>query len=136
MGANGAVVHVVVGSGPQAGTYDSSGAKADCNISPNGSGATYVDLNKPDGVDSVVFTAGQGGPAPTSFYFQVLFAPFSLNQPTLEIDTLDPTSPKGSASVSVEDKGATIKWTIDGMTKDGVPVTATIECGPVDRPNF
>jgi hypothetical protein len=33
----------------------------------------------------------------------------------------------------MEDKGATIKWTVDGTTADGVAIKASIECGPVDR---
>jgi hypothetical protein len=137
VGGGGTTVHVVVGSGPLAGTYDATGPKADCNVSPTGSGASYSDLTKTDGVDSLIFTSvGGGGANPTSFYFQVLFAPFSLNQDTLEIDTLVPSAPKGHATAFLEDDNTTIKWTINGSTKDDVPVMATIECGPVDRPSF
>jgi hypothetical protein len=132
-GGTGSVIHVVVGSGPQAGTYDASGLKSDCNIADDGSGASYSDMSKAEGVNTVVFTTASGGPAPKPFYFQVLFAPFSLNQAGLEISTLDQSAPRGSGTASLEDKGSTIKWTIDGKTADNVPVTATIECGPVDR---
>ena len=136
VGGNGSVIHAVVGSGPQAGTYDATGPKVDCNVSPTGSGATYNNMAATQGIGSFVFTAGESGPSPTSFYFQLLFAPMGINPPEIAIDTLDPTEPNGSATAALEDNGATIKWTIDGKTKAGVPVTATIECGPVDRPNF
>jgi len=124
----------VVGGGPKAGTYDATGVKSDCNISSTGSGASYVDVTKTDGIGSLTFSAVQGGASPESFYFQVAFAPVTdFNAPTLEISTLDPASPDGSATTALVDNGSTIKWTIDGETKDGIPVTATIECGPVDR---
>jgi hypothetical protein len=127
------VVHVVVASGPQAGTYDSTGEKADCNTSAGGSGATFIDLNKAEGVSGLTFSSAQGGTSPTMFYFNVLFGAVSATQPVLEVSTLDPSTPNGTGSASLEDKGATIKWSINATTKDGIGVTATIECGPVDR---
>jgi hypothetical protein len=126
-------VHVVVASGPQAGTYDSTGVKSDCNISSTGSGATYIDVTKTDGVTGLTFSSGQGGASATQFYFDVLFGAVDIHQPVLEIDALDPTAPNGSGTATLADNGATIKWSIDGKTKDGVAITATIECGPVDR---
>ena len=126
-------MHVVVGSGPQAGTYDSTGVKSDCNISSGGSGATYVDATKTDGVTGLSFSSVQGGASVTQFYFNVLFGPIDIHQPVLEIDLLDATAPSGSGTATLVDSGATLKWSIDGKTKDGVAITATIECGPVDR---
>jgi hypothetical protein len=127
-------MHLVVASGPQAGTYDQSGPKVDCNISASGSGATYQDLTRTDGVSNLVFTSGEGGANPAKFYFQVLFASESvLNAPALQISTLDPTNADGSGTATLQDNSSTIKWTIDGTTADGVNVTATVECGPVDR---
>ena len=132
-GSGTSIVHVVVGSGPQAGTYDSTGVKSDCNISSGGSGATYLDAAKTDGVTGLSFSSGQGGASVTQFYFNVLFGPIDIHQPVLEIDLLDPTAPSGSGTATLVDSGATLKWSIDGKTKDGVAITATIECGPVDR---
>jgi hypothetical protein len=133
-GAGTSVLHAVVASGPQAGTYDSSGPKVDCNLSSSASGATGGDITATKGVGSYVFSAIGGGTNPSTFYFQLLFAPIALNPPEILIDTLTPTSADGSGTASLTDTGATIKWSIDGKTKDNVAVTATIECGPVDRP--
>jgi hypothetical protein len=132
-GAGSSAVHVVIGSGPQAGTYDSTGAKSDCNLSPTGSGATYIDTTKTDGVTSFIFTSVEGGAQVAKFYAQALFGPFTLQQSTVEINTLDAASASGSGTATMQDNGATIKWAIDGKSADGVAMTATIECGPVDR---
>jgi hypothetical protein len=132
VGSSGVVVHVVVGSGPQAGTYDSTGAKEDCNTSPTGSGATYADATKTDGVTTLLFTADQGGANPTGFEITVSFGAIAVHQPFVEINT-NSSTPDGTGTATLEDNGATIKWTINGTTQDGVSVMATIECGPVDR---
>lgn len=132
-GSGTAVAHLEVQGGPQAGTYDATGPKSDCNISANGSGATYGDTAKTEGLTGFLFSSGEGGASPAKFYFQVLFGAITLSQATLEISTLDPTTANGSGTAVLDDKGATIKWTIAGTTKDGAKINATIECGPVDR---
>jgi len=129
----GTSIHVVVASGPQAGTYDGTGVKLDCNTAVDGSGATYADTTKTEGVTALTFTSGEGGANPTKFYFQVLFGVISLQQPFLEISTLDPAAPRGSGTATLQDNGATINWTINGTSADGFGVQATVECGPVDR---
>jgi len=134
VGGSGSTIHVVVASGPQAGTYDQSGTKVDCNTSAGGSGATYLDMTRTDGVGSLTFSSGEGGATPAKFYFQVLFgSPTAFDAPELKISTLDPTHADGTGTASLQDNTSTIKWTIDGTTADGVDVTATVECGPVDR---
>ena len=133
VGNAGVVVHVVVGSGPHAGTYDSTGDKLDCKTGPSSSGATYEDPAKIDGVTGLTFAAAQGGTSPTQFFLQVLFGALTIHQDTAEIGTLDPSTPDGTGTATLEDKGATIKWTINGTTQDGVSLMATIECGPVDH---
>lgn len=133
-GAAGAVIaHLEVGGGPQAGTYDAQGEKLDCNVSAGASGATYLDLNKTSGLSDMTFVSGEGGTSPARFYFQALFGAMSASQPSLEIQTLDPASATGHGTAQLEDKGATIKWTIDGATADGTRIKASIECGPVNR---
>ena len=132
-GSGTAVAHLEVQGGPQAGTYDATGPKSDCNMSATGSGATYGDTAKTEGLTGFLFSSGEGGASPAKFYFQVLFGAITLSQATLEISTLDPTTAVGSGTAVLDDKGATIKWTIAGTTKDGAKINATIECGPVDR---
>lgn len=133
-GGSTSIAHVEVQGGPLAGTYDATGAKFDCNTAAGGSGATFLDMSAAEGkLSGLTFTSGEGGSNPAKFYFQALFGPVAMSQPVLEIMTLDPSNPRGSGTAQLEDKGATIKWTIDGTTADGVKVKATIECGPVDR---
>ena len=132
-GGTGSVIHLVVASGPQAGTYDATGVKYDCNTSATGSGATYLDMTVTQGVSSMVYSSGEGGANPTKFYFQVLFGAMSASQPTLEINTLVAGSTSGTGTASLQDNGSTIMWTINGTTEDNVGVSATIQCGPVDR---
>jgi hypothetical protein len=133
-GGNGtSVSHLEVQGGKQTGTYDAAGDKSDCNMAATGSGATFIDVNKTQGLTGFTFTSGEGGASPSRFYFQALFGAFSLSQATLEISTLLPGTADGSGTAQLEDKGATIKWTIEGTTQDGVAIKASIECGPVDR---
>lgn len=128
------VVHLEIQSGPLAGTYDATGEKSDCNTSSTGSGATYLDLDKTEGLTGLTFVSAEGGTTPGLFYFQALFGALGATQDFLEISALDPTSATGgSGTTQLEDKGATIKWTLNGMTADGVALVANIECGPVDR---
>jgi hypothetical protein len=132
-GGVGSTIHVVVASGPQAGTYDATGIKYDCNTASDGSGATYVDMAKTEGVTSLTFTSIGGGTSTSTFYFQVLFGAISATQAFLEISTLDPASARGSGTATLQDNGSTIKWTVNGTSADGIGVQATVECGPVDR---
>lgn len=138
-GAGTAVAHLVVASGPLAGTYDGTGIKFDCNISPSGSGATYGDDAATEGLTSLIFSSIESGASTSTFYFQALFGVFPNSQ-AVEISTLDPASPRGSGTATLQDNGSTIKWTINGTSADdpiagtdGVGVQATVECGPVDR---
>ena len=132
-GAGGSVAHLEVLGGKLAGTYDSTGKKADCNWESNGSGADFVNIDATQGLNGLSFVSSEGGSNPGKFFFQALFAPFSLRQDTLEIDTSNPTKVLGSGKAQLDDKGATIRWTVDGMTADGTKMKGYIECGPVDR---
>jgi hypothetical protein len=127
------MVHVVVASGPLAGTYDRTGIKYDCNTSATGSGATFLDMAGTEGLTSVTFTSGEGGTSVTKFFFNAIFGAVATSREGLEISTLTPDSARGSGTATLQDSGSTIKWTIDGTTEDGVGVQATVECGPVDR---
>lgn len=131
-GAGTAIAHVVVASGPLAGTYDGTGVKFDCNIAPSGSGATYGDDTATEGLTSLIFSSIGGGASSSTFYFQVIFGVFPDSQ-VEEISTLDPASARGSGTATLTDSGATIKWAINGTSADGIGVQATVECGPVDR---
>ena len=130
-GAGTSIAHLEVASGPQAGTYDETGPKVDCNIASDGGGATFQDLAATEGLSGLTFIAGEGGASVTKVYFQAFFG--AIGGPYLEIVTLDPASKRGDATARLADKGNTIKWSIEGTTGEGVAIKATIECGPVDR---
>ncbi len=132
-GGTGSVVHVVVASGPLAGTYDRTGIKYDCNISDSGSGATFLDMETTEGLSTLQFSAIEGGATVTKFYLNIVFGPPMTSVDGVEIQTLVPGSERGSGTATLQDNGATIKWTIDGTTEDDIGVHATVECGPVDR---
>ena len=135
-GAGTAIAHVEVASGPLAGTYDHTGVKLDCNTSGSGSGATDLNLEETDGFKGLTFISAEAGANPAMFYFQALFADPDaglLQQPALEINLLDPATASGSGTAQLEDKGGTIKWSVDGKTADGIGVKGSVECGPVDR---
>ena len=135
-GTGTAIVHVEVLGGKLAGTYDGASAKFDCSVSPGGSGATFLDTTKTKGLSGLSFASAEGGAKTAKMYFQALFGDPTaalLQQPALEIDTLVSGSAKGHGTATLEDKGATIKWTIEGAAADGTGIKATIECGPVDR---
>jgi hypothetical protein len=127
------IAHVEVGSGPLAGTYDATGEKLDCNLSSDASGATYQNLEFTDEFTGITIVVLDGGTAAPKISFQASFGPSILEQTYLEINTLDPSKPEGQATARLEDKGATIKWTVEGVTGEGVPIKASVECGPVDR---
>jgi hypothetical protein len=131
-GAGTSIVHLVVASGPLAGTYDKTGPKSDCNISPTGSGATFGDVSATEGLTSLIFTSIEGGASPAKFYFQVIFGTYPDSQ-DLEVQIFDPATASGTGTAALQDNGATIKWTFNGTTADGIGVQATVECGPVDR---
>lgn len=131
-----AIAHVEIASGPLAGTYDDTGAKVDCNMSGSASGATHVNLEETDGLRGLTFVAVEGGANPGKFYFQALFADPDaglMQQPALEINLMDPATASGSGTAQLEDKGGTIKWSVDGKTADGIGLKGSVECGPVDR---
>ena len=131
-----AIAHVEIANGPLAGTYDDTSAKYDCNMSGSASGATHLNLEETDGLKGVTFVAVEGGANPAKFYFQALFADPDaglLQQPALEINLLDPATASGSGTAQLEDKGGTIKWSVDGKTADGIGLKGSVECGPVDR---
>ncbi|MDQ6795834.1 MAG: hypothetical protein M3067_13655 [Chloroflexota bacterium] len=135
-GSGTAIVHVEVLGGKLAGTYDATSAKYDCNNTPRGSGATYLDTTVTKGLSGVTFVTIVGGASPATFTFQADFADPAaglLQQPSLVIDLIQPSSAKGHGTAKLEDKGATIKWTVDGATADGIGLKGSIECGPVDR---
>lgn len=132
-GAGTSVAHVVVASGPLAGTYDVTGINYDCYIDPSGSEATFLDDSVTEGLYSVHFATGEGGANPTLFSFAALFGGPSSDQSLIDIDTVDPDQISGSGTAALQDNGSTIKWTVNGTSPDGIGVEATVECGPVDR---
>lgn len=130
-GSGTVLIHLEVASGALKGTYDVTSTKSDCNWRPDISAATYSDLDKTTGLDGFRFVALLDAANSPTLELVATYAPYSRQAPSLEIDT---GSGQGTGTAQLEDKGATIKWTFDGMTVDGIGMKGSIECGPVDRP--
>jgi hypothetical protein len=135
-------VHLQVDGGELAGTYDAEGPKTDCNLGSTGSGATYLDMDKADGLYSATFISGEGGASTENFYFQALFADGTsfnddplMDRPEVVIESgnILGGEPSGEGTANMTESGDRITWTVDGQTEDGAGIQATIECGPVDR---
>jgi hypothetical protein len=126
-------VRVEVDSGAYAGTHEVTDDLLDCNITSNGSGATYLDLDKHDGLWDVTFISDDPGDSPARFHFDAKFdQPEDMmeSSPRLRIDT-GVFGEEGCGTARLDDRGDSIVWTVEGTTDDGVGLRATIECGPL-----
>jgi hypothetical protein len=134
-------VHVVITGGPLAGTYDATATKGGCSTGANGPGSFGNAFSNPKAAPKdlgalslIVPDAKAAAAGTTQFLVQVRFGSI-LGQNVLYTIETRPTekAQQGQGTVKVSDAGATGKVTIDGKTKDGIGVTATIDCKSVVR---
>ena len=134
-------VHVVVTGGPMAGTYDATTAKGGCSTGANGPGSwgnafSNVKAGPKDiGALSLIVPDAKAAAAGTrQFFMQLRFGSILQQNVAYTIETRPAEKAlQGEGTVKVSDAGATAKVTIDGKTKDGIGVTATIDCKSVTR---
>jgi hypothetical protein len=135
-------VHVVIGGGPMAGTYDASETKGGCSTGANGPGSWGNAFSNPKagakeiGALSLIVPDAKAAAAGTKqFMLQLRIG--SILSPSNVAYTIETRpaekSQQGEGTVRVADAGATAKVTLDGKTKDGIGVTATIDCKTVVR---
>jgi hypothetical protein len=134
-------VHVVITGGPMAGTYDATTTKGGCSTGANGPGSwgnAFSNVKagpKEIGALSLIVPDAKAAAAGTKqFMMQLRLGSILSKNVSYTIETR-PTekTPEGQGTVTVSDAGATGKVTIDGKTKDGIGVTAAIDCKAVVR---
>ncbi len=136
-------IHLVVGGGPHAGTYDVTSADITCSYGFAGPGSwgnqysvsdkqpnefSSLQLIVPDtkdaadGTETFSLTAGFGS------MLEAGYTEHTINTGA----TLGGTDPnmerKGSGTITVDDKGQTGKVTFKGTTADNVTLEGTIDC--------
>jgi hypothetical protein len=136
-------VHVVITGGPMAGTYDATATKGGCSTGANGPGSwgnAFSNVKagpKEIGALSLIVPDAKAAAAGTKQFLMQLRLGSILQQNVSYMIETRPTekSQQGEGTVKVADAGATGKVTIEGKTKDGIGVTAAIDCKTVVRMN-
>jgi hypothetical protein len=134
---SGVTVQLTIHDGDYAGTHEVTDEVLDCNIGDTGSGVTYLDLDKPEGLYGITFISGEGGGEPGVFHFVADFdQPEDMFESPPGVE-LDPTgyigNARGSGIARLDDRGDAIAWTVEGTTDDDVSFEATLLCWPVGR---
>lgn len=136
-------IHLVVGGGPQAGTYDATSADITCThgfAGPGSWGNQYsvaggnpgefssLQLIVPDtedaadGTGTFLLTAGFGPLMDTGYVEHTIDTGATLGG-------TDPNKEhKGTGTVTVDDRGQSGKVTFSGTTEDNVTLEGTIDC--------
>ena len=133
-------VHLEVGSGPHAGTYDAQMTSGGCSYGLAGEkswGNQYsIDSKDPKQFSSlqlIVPDAKAAAGGTSTFQLTAAFGPlFGDGATSYDVNTTRGAG-KGSGKVTVEDHGTSGKVTFDAKTADGVPLKGTIDCKSVMR---
>jgi hypothetical protein len=147
-GGTATTIHLVVGGGPHAGTYDVKSDNLTCTYGfagPGSWGNQYsVTDKKPnefsslqlivpdtkdagDGTDRFMLTAGFGQ------MLQPGYTEYTINTGASLSGSSDGVKKEGSGTITVEDKGKSGKVTFKGKTKANVTLEGTIDCHQVMR---
>jgi hypothetical protein len=134
-------VHVVITGGPMAGTYDGTATKGGCSTGANGPGSWGNAFSnakagpKEIGALSLIVPDAKAAAGGSKQFFVQLRLGSILQQNVSYVIETRPgeKNPQGEGTVKVTDAGATGKVGIEGKTKDGVGVTATIDCKSITR---
>ena len=147
-GGTATTIHLVIGGGPHAGTYDAKSDNLTCTYGfagPGSWGNQYsVTGKKPsefsslqlivpdtkdaaDGTDRFMMTAGFGELLKPGYTEYTINTGASLSGPS------DDVRKEGSGNITVDDKGKSGKVTFKGKTKEDVTLEGTIDCQQVMR---
>jgi len=130
------------GSGPHAGSYQTTSAEGACSTGTgNSNGGGWGNHYSIDSTDPKEFSSLQliadtepGANETSKFLTTITFGElFGASGTNYEIKTLDEDNPEGSGTVNIDDGGDTATISIKGETADGTPIEATIECLSVIR---
>lgn len=139
-GAAASTIHVVVGGGPHAGTYELKDSEHTCSSGTLADKRSWqydysVRGKKPNELSSVGLTVPDAKDAADGTDIFVLAVGFGdVDEDTHSdhsINTL--TTKRGSGTVTVEDRGQSGKMTFKAKTADGVALEGTIDCHQVYR---
>ncbi|MDF3052676.1 MAG: hypothetical protein K0S19_781 [Geminicoccaceae bacterium] len=146
-GGTATTIHLVVGGGPHAGTYDAKSNDLTCTYGFAGEGSwgnqysvTGKKANEFSSLQLIVPDTKDAADGTDKFLITVGFG--ELMQPSWSEHTIntgaslggsDNVKKEGSGTVTVEDKGKTGKVTFKGKTKDNVTLDGTIDCHQVMR---
>lgn len=147
-GAAATTIHLVIGGGPHAGTYDARSSDVTCTYGyagPGSWGNQYsVTGKKPtefsslqlivpdtkdaaDGTGTFLMTAGFGELMQPGYTEHTINTGATLGGASTNV------KPEGSGTITVEDKGKTGKVSFKGKTKDNVTLEGTIDCHQLMR---
>jgi hypothetical protein len=147
-GGTATTIHLVVGGGPHAGTYDASSNDLTCTYGFAGPGSwgnqysvtgkspqefSSLQLIVPDtkdaadGTDKFLITAAFGDMMKPGYTEHTINTGASLGGSSADVKK------EGSGTVRVEDKGKSGTVSFKGVTKDNVTLEGTIDCHQVMR---
>ena len=147
-GGTATTIHLVIGGGPHAGTYDAKSDNLTCTYGFAGPGSwgnqysvtgkspkefSSLQLIVPDtkdaadGTDKFLITAGFGE------LMKPGYTEYTINTGASLGGGSDNVKKEGSGTITVEDKGKSGKVTFKGKTKADVTLEGTIDCHQVMR---
>jgi hypothetical protein len=147
-GGTATTIHLVIGGGPHAGTYDAKSDNLTCTYGfagPGSWGNQYsVTDKKPnefsslqlivpdtkdaaDGTNRFMMTAGFGE------LLQPGYTEYTINTGASLSGSSDDVKKEGSGTITVEDRGKSGKVTFKGKTKADVTLEGTIDCHQLMR---
>jgi hypothetical protein len=139
-GGTATTIHLVVGGGPHAGTYDAKSDDITCTYGfagPGSWGNQYsVTGKKPNEFSSLqLIVPDTKDAADGTDKFLITAAFGELMQPGYSDHTINTTkdNKEGSGTITVDDKGKTGKVSFKGKTKDNVTLEGTIDCHQLMR---
>ena len=133
-------IHLVIGGGPHAGTYDAKSADITCTYGFAGPGswgnqysATGKKPNEFSSLQLIVPDTKDAADGTDKFLITAAFG--ELMQPGYSDHTINTTedNKEGSGTITVDDKGKTGKVSFKGKTKDNVTLEGTIDCHQLMR---
>jgi hypothetical protein len=139
-GETATTIHLVIGGGPHAGTYDAKSADITCTYGfagPGSWGNQYsVTGKKPNEFSSLqLIVPDTKDAADGTDKFLITAAFGELMQPGYSDHSINTTkdNKEGSGTITVDDKGKTGKVSFKGKTKDNVTLEGTIDCHQLMR---
>lgn len=139
-GGTATTIHLVVGGGPHAGTYDAKSEDLTCTYGFAGKGSwgnQYSVMGKKanefSSLQLIVPDTKDAADGTDKFLMTVGFG--ELMKPSWSEHTINTTKDNkdGTGTITVDDKGKTGKVSFKGKTKDNVTLDGTIDCHQLMR---